>query len=98
MIIPLNPVPKQSVTVPLDDIVFNIAVKSTENNTIVDITADDEVIIQGARVIDNTFIIPYKYLEKGNFFFTVEKGEKATYPRFGVDQFLVYATESELNG
>jgi len=93
--ISIKSIPNQKVSVTINDIDFEIALKST-GVVIADITMDNVVILQGVKCLPNMPIIPYRYLENGNFFFVTENEEYPDYTKFNVSQSLVYLTPSEM--
>ena len=95
--IQIQPIPNQSFTFVADDTSFNVTFKTTNDRTIADFVINDDIAINGIRVMPNKPIIPYPYLEYGNFFF-VSNGEiYPFYTDFGISQNLVYLTVGEMN-
>jgi len=93
--ISIKSIPNQKVSVTINDIDFEISLKST-GVVIADITMDNVVILQGVKCLPNMPIIPYRYLEDGNFFFVTENEEYPDYTKFNVSQSLVYLTPDEM--
>ncbi len=60
------------------------------------IARNDSTLLTGARIAGGTPLIPYRYQEAGNFIFEAQGGEVPYYTRFGVTQFLIFATAAEL--
>ena len=92
----IQPVPNQSLSIPLDDRQYNIAIKEINGSMAVDIERDNQIVIQGHRVAAGTPLIPYRYLESGNFIFTTRNGEQPYYTKFAESQALIYASPDEL--
>lgn len=80
----------------LDEASYKITLKALTNGMFIDIERDDVMIIQGLRIVGNTPIIPYPYLEHGNFILATQNGDIPDYTQFGTTQFLYYVTVEEL--
>jgi hypothetical protein len=61
-----------------------------------DVVRDDLPIVSGSRMLPNSPLIPYRYLESGNFVLITEGDEYPFYTKFGDSQTLVYVTDVEL--
>lgn len=96
-IIPLSAIPKQTLSVPLGDVNHDITVICVNGAACVSITRDNTVIVSNARAVAGQWIIQGEYLEYGNFMFITDNDELPDCTRFGVDQFLMYATADELD-
>lgn len=94
--IPLTQIPNQSFSLQLDTSFYNITIKFVINLMTVSIVRDGEVIIENVRAEPNQGIIPYDYLQDGNFAFLTVDNEYPIYTSFGVDQFFIYATQDEI--
>lgn len=100
--IPLAAVPNQTFSVRLDDSFYDIAIHLCEGLfpataiMAVDIVRDGVAIVTGQRVVAGLPVIPYRYLEKGNFLFLTEDDELPYWEEFGITQFLIYASPAEL--
>lgn len=93
--IELQAIPNQSFSIIIDGVSFDVAIKTT-SVTIADITIDDVIKLQGVKCMPNRPIIPYEYLENGNFFFVCDGEEYPYYTNFGTSQNLVYLTADEM--
>lgn len=96
--IPLANLQSQSFTVALDGSIFSIRLKTIAPSGLVcDISIDNNQIISGQRVVGGTPLIPYSYLEQGNFIFISSvAGEEPDYTKFNVTQNLYYLFPSEI--
>ncbi len=92
----IQPVPNQSLSIALDDVQYDISIKEINNSMAVDLSRNNQLVIQGARVVAGTPFIAYRYLEDGNFIFTTAHGEQPYYTKFGISQSLIYLTRAEL--
>lgn len=95
-LITLNPIPNQTFSISLDTHIYNVTLKLTNFVTSVTIARDNVTLISNSRAIPGFPLIPYTYLENGNFAIITANDEYPHYFQFGVTQFLVYASESEL--
>lgn len=94
--IPLQSIPNQSFTTTLDGNIYNISINETSGTMSISINRNNIPIILGSRMVSGYIIIPYKYLMNGNFFLLTENNEYPYYTLFGVNQFLIFASKSEL--
>ncbi len=95
-VIPLSAIPNQSFNIQLDNINYDFTVRFTVNFMSVDVVRDSIPIISGMRSVPGTPLIPYRYLESGNFVFVTANDEYPIYTQFGVTQFLLYASMAEI--
>ena len=94
--IPLISVPNQSLSIRLDNNFYTLNIKQARNIMAVDILRNNEIVVQSQRALANYPLIPYKYLENGNFIFLTENWEYTFYTEFAISQFLYFATQLEL--
>jgi len=107
--IPLASVPNQTFSIVLDERLYEIALYAIDTGNIVldgatvpntvmavDITRDGVVIMTGMRVMPDYPMIPYRYLEAGNFVFITSEGDYPDYLQFGITQTMIYLSEAEL--
>ncbi len=102
----LQAIPNQSLSVRLDDSIYDLRIHALNSFTqdglvippimVMDITRDNVTILQGQRLVAGFPVIPYGYLEDGNFVMITEDDEYPDYNKFGVDQYLMFATSAEL--
>ena len=97
-IVPLEIIPNQSLSIQFDDVRYDIRFRDIGSMMSADISINDEVILEGHRVVGGFPLIPYKYLESpgGNFIFTTELGDIVYWDQFGITQSLIYFTPDEL--
>jgi hypothetical protein len=94
--IALAQVPNQSFSVQLDGDIYDIRLTACTGIMAVDISRNNEVLLTGSRVVAGFPLIPYTFIENGNFIITTMDGDIPYYTQFGVTQFLVYASAAEL--
>lgn len=93
----LAAVANQTLFVQLDERAYTVAVHTSGDGLAsVDITRDDVVLIQGARITPGMPLLPYRYQESGNFLLITNEGDLPDFAQFGVTQFLVYLSADEL--
>jgi hypothetical protein len=94
--IPLATVPNQSFSIRLSDHFYELVIKETNGCMSVTIFRDNVLILENIRAVAGTPIIPYHYLESGNFIFSTENDDLPDYSQFGISQSLIYATQAEI--
>lgn len=62
-----------------------------------DISRDGSVLLTGVRVLAGEPLIPYRYLEDGNFIFITANDEMPFWSEFGNSQVLVYLSKEEID-
>lgn len=94
----LEPVANQALSVTIDSRRYEIAVRYAGGIMAVDISRDGTPLVTGERAVAGTPLFPYGYLEgqSGSFTFITPDDELPDYTRFGVDHFLIYASNAEL--
>ena len=96
-IIPLQAEPNQTISVTFDEDRYEITLKAVNNNLMaLDMIRNNITLFQGLRIVAGTPLIPYRYLESGNFILLTLDNCQPYYTRFGVDQALVFASAEEL--
>ncbi len=96
VVIPLQAVANQQFTVVLDGDNYNMTFKALDQVMAVTISRGGVVLLTNQRVLAETPLMPYRYLETGNFVFIAEGPEIPFYTAFGVTQTLLYFTADEL--
>jgi tRNA(Ile2) C34 agmatinyltransferase TiaS len=94
--ISLAPIPNQSFNIVLDSDNYIMTFKSMINFMTVDINRNGVDVVLGMRCVAGSPLIPYRYLEQGNFIITTANEEEPFYTNFGVNQFLFFVTQLEL--
>ncbi|AXF52897.1 MAG: hypothetical protein [Bacteriophage sp.] len=99
--IPLQPVPRQELTVTIDQNRWLIRVVQVGDMMLCDFTLNEVVQIQGVRAVPAQKLLPYQYLQQragGNFAFTTATGnlEIPRFEDFGNTCFMIYATAEEI--
>lgn len=92
----LQPLPNQSLSIVLDGARYDITVKLSNGVMTASILRDGVTLVDGVRLVSGTPVLPYPYLESGNFILTTENYDLPYYDQFGNTQFLVYLTAAEV--
>lgn len=96
--IKLAAVPNQEFSATLDERFYDFRIVTTADCcAAVAISRDGEVLVQGARIVPGTPLLPYRYQESGNFVLLTQDGDLPDYAQFGNTQVLVYLAETELS-
>lgn len=94
--IPLEPIVNQKFSTRLENSRYEITIKETRGVMAVTVVRDDVTIVDNVRAVAGAPIIPYGYLESGNFAFSTANDELPDWAKFGTTQTLVYAGSAEL--
>jgi hypothetical protein len=99
--IPLQDIPNQSLSIQLKDNNVDIRLHTCASNAgtpsvTITITINENLIVNNVRIVPSTKLINYFYLENGNFYFLTENDDYPDYNLFGISQFLIFASTSEL--
>lgn len=94
--IPLTATPNQTVSVLIDAVRFTVTLKDARGVMVTDVAVDGAAILTGSRVVAGEAFIPYRYLERGNFFLLTENDDLPAWAEFGASQTLVYLTADEM--
>lgn len=94
--IPIIAAPSQSLSVRVDDQRVVLRLKEANGVMVADVERDNTPVILGTRVLAGEPIIPYRYLQVGNFLVLTIDDELPDWREFGVTQSLVYLTVDEV--
>lgn len=96
IVIPISAIPNQNFTIQLDNSTYNFSLFTIINSVAVNLVRDNTALLSGTRVVAGYPVIPYRYLEIGNFIFLTQNDDLPDYTQFGITQSLIYASASEL--
>jgi len=97
LVIEIESIPNQEFSTTIGGDRWDFILKQAVTSMAATISLNDQVILSGQRIVAGTPIIPYKYLQShGNFLITTVNDQIPTWERFGVDQFLTYASAEEI--
>jgi hypothetical protein len=94
--ITLQAIANQTLTYQADNNVYDISVQATSGVMSATILINNTPIVTGARCVSGEFIIPYAYLQIGNFFISTLNGDLPDYTKFGITQALIYVSQDEI--
>jgi|FreactcultureFD7_1027221.scaffolds.fasta_scaffold76176_2 hypothetical protein len=95
--IPLAAVPNQSLSVTLNSNQYDLRLHYCANDVMaIDLTINEVILLTGIRLVPNFPVIVSEYMQNGNFILQTVDNEYPDYTRFGIDQFLIYASPAEL--
>jgi hypothetical protein len=95
--ITLDNSPNQSLSIELDGLLYDLTIKETNGVMSITIIRDNVTILESLRMLPNTPLIPFEYLENGNFVMLTLDDEYPYYTQFNVTQTLIYASQDEIN-
>lgn len=95
--IPLAAVPNQTLSVQIGQVRWGLTLKDARGVMVADVERAGVVLLQAVRVVAHEPVIPYGYLEDGNFLLTTLNDDLPGWSKFGDSQELVYMTQTELD-
>lgn len=95
--IPLAAIANQELSVRLDNERLVLRLKEATGVMVADLDRDGVRVLSGVRVLAGEPIIPYRYLESGNFMLLTINEELPDWRLFEVTQSLVYLTAAEVD-
>lgn len=96
-IVPLAIVANQAFTVTIDGIRWSLGIKEARGVLCVDISRSGVLLLSGIRAFAGEPVIPYKYIQTGNFLFLTISDQLPDWREFGLSQFLVYLNADEIS-
>ena len=96
-VVPLQAVPNQSFSIQLDGNNWDFVIHDCGNGLMaVDIALNGTQLISGFRMVPGWPLIPYQYLQDGNFVILTNNDEYPDWRQFGITQTLIYASQTEI--
>jgi len=95
-LIQLEAIPNQKFSLVLDGTRYILWFRAAGSIMAVTITKNDVEIVSGRRCVAGSPLIPFEYLEAGNFVFQTQNYELPWWENFGVTQSLIYVTQTEI--
>jgi hypothetical protein len=92
----LAPIPNQSLSVTINQVLYELRFFFVSNVMCCDLAINSVTVLSAMRLVAGSFIIPYNYLQNGNFIITTLNGEIPNYSFFGATQFLLFLTNAEV--
>jgi len=96
MQLPIQPLPNQQFQALLDGNSWNIVIRSTNGVMSTTLVLNGTTVIENARSVAGSLVIPSRYEEAGNFLFLTANNELPDYTLFGTTQSFVYVSAAEL--
>lgn len=93
----IEAIPNQKFSLTVGNNRYAITLKTNGAVMLATIERNDVTIISGRRCVAGSPLIPFRYLESGNFVFVTQDGDLPWWEQFGVTQSLVYASQDELD-
>jgi len=98
--IPLQKLPRQQLSVTIDGNRWDLRLVTVGNGMAIDITLNEQVLIQGLRVPASQRLLPYRYMQEragGNFAFysANDNTEIPWWENFGVTCGLIWSPINE---
>lgn len=94
--IPLQRVEKQSLSIVLDNAVYDIAVLECNGIMAVTVVRDNVTLVQGRRAVATAPVIPAGPRVNGNLFFATEGDALPYWTDFGAGTVLYYLSPDEI--
>lgn len=94
--LPLINAANQSFDVTLDAGQFSIAIREANGVMIADVALNGVAVVSGQPCLAGEPIIPYAYLQDGNFVFSTLNDDLPYWDQFGITQALYYLTDAEM--
>lgn len=95
-LIPLAAIPNQSLSIVLNENLFELRIETRGGSILVDVRKNNADIVKGARAVAGApVVLPSSRLDNENFIFLTQEGDILDYEKFGVTQFLYYLQASE---
>lgn len=87
----------QSLTITINEVLWELTVKAARTMMIADIVRDGRVLVQGQRIVAGGLIIPFKHLSmQGNFAILTPDDEIPWWEQFGDTHQMVYLSPEEI--
>jgi hypothetical protein len=96
-VVPLTSAPNQAFTVTLDGVRWALSLKEARGVMCASVSRDGVRLLDGVRALAGQPLIPYRYLETGNFVFLTTDDNAPDWALFGVTQTLVYLSAAEIS-
>lgn len=94
--IPIQALPNQAFSIPLDDNQWDFTIRTANGTIAVTLVRNGTMIIENMRAVAGMKIIPSIYEEAGNFAFITQNFQVPDYTQFGTTQQLIYISADEL--
>lgn len=98
MEIALSKVPNQSFSITFAKHFYDFTILETNGCMCVTISRDNILLLSNARLVAQSPVIPFRYLEdnEGNFVMSTLNNDLPYWDQFGITQSLIYLTATEV--
>jgi hypothetical protein len=94
--LPVQALPNQEFQAVLDGNSWDFIIRSTNGIMSTTLALNGAVVVQNARCVAGSFVIPSRYEESGNFLFLTANNQLPDYTLFGSTQSVIYVSAAEL--
>lgn len=95
--IPLKQFPRQSLSVVLENSLYELSLKECNGIMAVTVVRDGETIVSNRRAVAGAPVIPSRYLNSGNFFILTNNDTLPYYTEFEGSNVFVWMTNEEID-
>lgn len=95
-VVPLSASPNQSFTLTVDTVRWGVRLVDAAGVMVADISRDGVPLLTGTRVLAGETLIPYAYLQSGNFIMLTDEDALPAWRDFNGSQALVYVSADEM--
>jgi hypothetical protein len=92
----LAPIPNQTLSVTIAQVLYELRFFLVANIMCCDLSINSIPVLSAMRLVAGSFIIPYNYIQNGNFIITTLNDELPYFDKFGASQFLIFLTNAEV--
>jgi len=96
-VIPLKQFPRQSLSVVLENSLYELSLKECNGIMAVTVVRDGETIVSNRRAVAGAPVIPSRYLNSGNFFIFTNNDALPYYTEFEGSNVFVWMTNEEID-
>jgi hypothetical protein len=94
--IQLQAIPNQATSIKLDGSFYDLLIKESGGVMVVSISRDNVKLIDSTRLLPATPILPYTYIQSGNFFMLTDNDDIPDWQQFGISQYMIFAMAAEI--
>jgi hypothetical protein len=94
--LPIQSLPNQQFQAVLDGNAWDFTLRSTNGVMSATLALNGTTVVENARCVVGSFVIPSQYEEAGNFLFLTANNVLPDYTLFGNTQSLIYVSAAEL--
>ncbi len=96
-VIPIQAIPSQTFSyIDSDNNQWSIAIKLVADQVAFSLSLNGQIILENITAVAGIRIIPYDYLEQGNFVLITQNQQIPDYTQFGTTQQLVFLSKSDI--